>query len=257
MKHIKKILVATILTSGIALLAACTKTTDAYQEVKDPKTEDEKIAYSFGVYIGKQIKAQNKNLQVSQFTKGFTAGYTDENILIDDEEVKKNLDKMVEKLEKEAIAKAKADAEKNQEEAKKFFEENAKVEGVVTDESGLQYKIVKAGEGENPKVEDWVTVDYEGTLLNGKVFDSSFERGEPAKFKLNQVIKGWQLGLQKMKPGAEYMLYIPADLAYGEIGAGDKIGPNSALIFKVNLISIGEEEKAKDEKNKAKIDVTK
>lgn len=245
MKHIKKILTLATLTSGLVFLTACTKS------VGDPKTEDETISYSFGVYIGKQLKSQNENLDVAQFTKGFTAGYTGENILIDDEAVKKNLDKMVEKLEKEAIAKAKADAEKNQQEAKKFFEENAKVEGVVADESGLQYKIIKEGEGENPKVEDWVTVDYEGTLLNGEVFDSSFKRGEPAKFKLNQVIKGWQLGLQKMKPGAEYMLYIPADLAYGEIGAGDKIGPNSALIFKVNLISIGEEVKAKDEKNKA------
>lgn len=244
MKHTKKLLALAILTPSIALFAGCSKTSGTSSEVGAPKTEDENIAYSFGVYIGKQIKTQNENLLVDHFTKGFKDGFTGENILINDEDVKKNLDKMVEKLQEEAIAKAKAIADKNTTEAKKFFEENAKKEGVVTDESGLQYKVVKAGEGKNPKVDDLVTVNYEGKLLNGEVFDSSYERGEPAKFKLNQVIKGWQLGLQKMNPGAEFELYIPSDLAYGEVGAGDKIGGNAALIFKVELISIGEEAKA-------------
>lgn len=261
MKNIKKLLTFSILASTLVFLTSCGKSTGAYQPAGDPKSEDEKIGYSMGVFFAKQLKVQNENLHLEQFLSGFKAGYTGEKVFFTDEQVKENLDLMVKKLQEEAVAKAEAASKKNTEDAKKFFEENAKVEGVVTDESGLQYKVVKEGKGENPKVEDLVTVDYEGKLLNGEVFDSSFERGEPAKFKLNQVIKGWQLGLQKMKVGAEYLLYIPADLAYGEIGAGDKIGPNAALIFKVNLISIGEEKQAKskekDAKSKVKTDAKK
>ena len=121
----------------------------------------------------------------------------------------------------------------------KFLEENAKKEGVVTTASGLQYIVMTKGDGAMPKETDNVTVHYHGTLLDGTVFDSSVERGQPATFPLNGVIKGWTEGVQLMNVGSKFRFFIPSDLAYGERGAGGAIGPNATLIFEVELISIG------------------
>ena len=127
----------------------------------------------------------------------------------------------------------------NKRDGKRFLEENAKKEGVVTTESGLQYFVVKEGNDVHPTATDEVTVHYTGKLINGTVFDSSVERGEPATFALNQVIKGWTEGLQLMGEGAVYRFFIPYDLAYGEKGAGGTIPPYSTLIFDVELIKVG------------------
>ena len=135
-------------------------------------------------------------------------------------------------------------------EGKQFLEENAKKEGVITTESGLQYKVIKAGAGNSPGPEDRVTVHYRGTLIDGKEFDSSYKKGEPATFKLNGVIRGWSEGLQLMKEGGKSQFFIPADLAYGNRGP---LG-NYTLIFDVELISVGEpgqtQEKGKTRTNK-------
>ncbi|MEN0048488.1 MAG: FKBP-type peptidyl-prolyl cis-trans isomerase [Bacteroidota bacterium] len=129
-------------------------------------------------------------------------------------------------------------ADENREKGAKFLEENSFKDGVLTTDSGLQYKIIEAGEGDSPKATDRVTVNYRGTLINGEEFDSSYGRGEPTTFGLNQVIRGWTEGIQLMKPGAKYEFYIPGDLAYGERGGpGGQIGPNETLIFEVELIS--------------------
>jgi FKBP-type peptidyl-prolyl cis-trans isomerase FklB len=119
-----------------------------------------------------------------------------------------------------------------------FLAKNAKETGVVTLPSGLQYKIITPGTGDMPTANDTVTVNYEGKLIDGTVFDSSYKRGQPATFKVGQVIKGWQEALKLMKPGATWMLYIPAELAYGPQGSMGAIGPNETLIFKVDLISV-------------------
>jgi FKBP-type peptidyl-prolyl cis-trans isomerase len=120
-----------------------------------------------------------------------------------------------------------------------FLKENAKKEGVKTTPSGLQYKVLKEGEGKSPKATDNVRVHYRGTLLNGTEFDSSIKRGEPAEFPLNHVIKGWTEGVQLMKEGAKYQFFIPANLAYGERGTpGGPIGPNETLIFEVELLKV-------------------
>jgi FKBP-type peptidyl-prolyl cis-trans isomerase len=120
-----------------------------------------------------------------------------------------------------------------------FLKENAKKEGVKTTASGLQYKVIKEGEGKSPKATDTVRVHYRGTLLNGTEFDSSIKRGEPAEFPLNRVIKGWTEGVQLMKEGAKYQFFIPANLAYGERGTpGGPIGPNETLIFEIELLKV-------------------
>ena len=126
----------------------------------------------------------------------------------------------------------------NEREGKAFLEQNASKEGVITTASGLQYKVLKEGTGKQPRALDRVTVNYEGRHLNGEVFDSSYQRGKPATFPLNRVIKGWTEGVQLMKEGAKYRLYVPYKLGYGDTGAGRKIGPRETLIFDVELIKV-------------------
>ena len=128
--------------------------------------------------------------------------------------------------------------EKNMSEGPKFLEENKSKEGVVVLPSGLQYKVITEGSGKTPKATDKVKVHYKGTLLNGKEFDSSYKRNQPAEFPVNGVIKGWTEALQLMKEGSKWMLYIPSDLAYGARGAGGDIGPNATLIFEVELLEV-------------------
>lgn len=135
-------------------------------------------------------------------------------------------------------AAAMSPADKNQVDSQKFLADNKAKQGVVTLPDGLQYKIIETGTGAKPTATSTVTVDYEGTLPDGTVFDSSYKRGQPISFPVNGVIKGWTEALQLMPTGSTWMLYIPAELAYGQTGAGGVIGPNQALIFKVHLISV-------------------
>jgi FKBP-type peptidyl-prolyl cis-trans isomerase FklB len=128
--------------------------------------------------------------------------------------------------------------EKNKREGAAFLEENKKKEGVVTTASGLQYKVITKGTGPSPKATDKVKVHYKGTLLDGKVFESSYDTNQPIEFLLNQVIKGWNEGLQLMQVGAKYQFFIPYDLGYGEMGRGDKIPPSTVLTFEVELLDI-------------------
>jgi FKBP-type peptidyl-prolyl cis-trans isomerase FklB len=128
--------------------------------------------------------------------------------------------------------------EKNKKEGDQFLAQNKKKEGVNALASGLQYKIIKPGTGKKPQPTDTVTVQYRGTLIDGTEFDSSYRRGQPATFEVNKVIRGWTEALQLMQEGSKWQLFIPSDLAYGERGAGQQIGPNAALIFEVELLSI-------------------
>ena len=129
-------------------------------------------------------------------------------------------------------------ADENTKIGEAFLAENAKKSGVITQASGLQYQVLQQGSGKSPATKSKVSVNYEGRLIDGTVFDSSFARGEAVEFPVNQVIQGWTEGLQLMKEGAKYRFFIPAKLAYGEIGAGDSIGPNSTLIFDVELLKV-------------------
>jgi len=196
-----------------------------------PESLTDQISYAYGYSIATQMKSRGVELNLDQFTKAFKGVLAGEDALLTEEE----MDAAFEKMAEQQIAKMK-------EEGTKFLEENGKKEGIVTTDSGLQYEVLKEGEGDKPAATDTVTVHYHGTLLDGKVFDSSVERGEPTSFPLNRVIPGWTEGVQLMPLGAKYRFYIPSDLAYGERGAGGDIPPHSALIFEVELLKIGEGE---------------
>jgi len=158
--------------------------------------------------------------------------------LLNDMEARNTLNEFSKKMETQRREKAKVIAEKSKKDGEAFLAENTKKEGVKTLPSGLQYKVISQGDGDMPKATDMVSVNYRGTLLDGKEFDSSYKRNQPANFSLNQVIKGWTEALQMMKTGSKWQLFVPSDLAYGEAGRGREIDPNSTLIFDVELLSI-------------------
>ncbi|MGC6428733.1 MAG: FKBP-type peptidyl-prolyl cis-trans isomerase [Flavobacteriales bacterium] len=197
------------------------------------KTEMEKVSYSLGVNVAKSVKAQGLETIDSQaIAKAFADVFEGKELEISEEEANLILQEYFTKLNNKA-------QEANVAAGKQFLESNAKKDGVVTTASGLQYEVITKGDGAMPKETDQVTVHYHGTLIDGTVFDSSVDRGQPATFPVNGVIKGWVEALQLMNVGSKYKLFIPSDLAYGERGAGGAIGPNATLIFEVELISIG------------------
>ena len=202
------------------------------------KTQRDKVSYSMGLDIGRMFKMQEVDVDLELVTKGLKDAYTGSPSLLTDEEIQEVLST----FKKEFLAKqqevAKQQGEKNKREGEIFLEANKKKEGVQTLPSGLQYKVLKAGAGKKPTTTDTVTVHYRGTLIDGKEFDSSYQRGKPATFPVNGVIPGWTEALALMEEGAKWELFIPSNLAYGERGAGREIGPNATLIFEVELISI-------------------
>jgi FKBP-type peptidyl-prolyl cis-trans isomerase FklB len=196
-------------------------------------TEMEKVSYSLGVNVAKSVKSQGlESIDSDAIAKAFKDVFEGNTLEISEEEANIVLQDYFGKLANE---KQKVNVEAGQ----KFLDENAKRDGVVTTATGLQYEVLKEGSGDSPKETDNVTVHYHGTLIDGTVFDSSVDRGQPATFPVNGVIPGWVEALQLMNPGAKYKLFIPSNLAYGERGAGGAIGPNATLVFEVELISIG------------------
>ena len=195
-------------------------------------TEMEKVSYSLGVNVAKSVKAQGLEIIDSQaIAKAFQDVFDGKDLEISEEEANLILQEYFTKINDKA-------QEKNIGIGVKFLEENAKKEGVVTTETGLQYTVITKGDGAKPSETDNVTVHYHGTLLDGTVFDSSVDRGQPATFPVNGVIPGWVEALQLMNVGSKYKLFIPSNLAYGERGAGGAIGPNATLVFEVELLSI-------------------
>lgn len=191
----------------------------------------DKVSYALGMSIGHQLQQMNAtDLNIDDFAQAITDVFNGDAKLSDAEAQAAVQDFFNRKAEEQAKA-AKAEGEN-------FLAENAKKEGVKTLPSGLQYKVLREGDGRKPSATDKVECHYEGTLINGEVFDSSYRRGETATFGLNQVIKGWTEGLQLMQEGAKYRFFIPYDLAYGERGAGQSIPPYAALIFDVELIKV-------------------
>jgi len=197
-----------------------------------------KFSYAIGMDIGQSVKSLGADIDQDALTAGIRDRLSGNTLQLTQEEATKVQQAFFKARAEKQAAERKAMAEKNKAEGEKFLAENAKKEGVKTTDSGLQYEVIKQGDGAMPKATDQVKVHYRGTLLDGTEFDSSYSRGQPVTFPLNGVIKGWTEGLQLMKVGSKYRFWLPASLAYGEQGAGDKIAPNATLIFEVELLDI-------------------
>ena len=192
----------------------------------------DKISYALGLSIGNNFLSSGiKNLNVEDFMRGVNDVLSEGTPEISYDEAKQIINDYFVKLQAEQV-------KLNEEAGEEFLRINKEKAGVVTLPSGLQYEILKKGTGDKPKATDKVKCHYHGTLINGTVFDSSVQRGEPATFGVSQVIQGWVEALQLMEKGSKWRLFIPSDLAYGARGAGEIIGPNSTLIFEVELLDI-------------------
>ena|SRR5690606_22837265 len=209
----------------------------AQEPLKSLDTKEQKSSYSFGLMLGKRLKEELPEIQTDVFVQGFRAGYTGEKALLTDQQVEQVLTDYQNEQRQKQMEEFEKLAGENLKKGEDFLKENGKKKGVKTTESGLQYKIITEGKGASPKSEDTVKVHYTGKLVDGTVFDSSVQRGEPVTFPVNGVIPGWTEALQKMKPGAKWEIYIPADLAYGP-GGNRAIGPNEVLIFEVELLEV-------------------
>tara|TARA_Y100000385_G_scaffold185257_1_gene191313 strand:+ start:1074 stop:1748 length:675 start_codon:yes stop_codon:yes gene_type:complete len=219
-----------IIISSLLAVVACKPETP-----KEVKLENEldSVSYSLGVNIGENINKQFEEYSLDNFVAGMKG------VLNNEEEPKISGEQATAIIQGYFTKKQGQESESMIEEGRKFLETNASKEGVTVLESGLQYEVLAQGDGINmPKLEDNVTTHYHGTLMDGTVFDSSVDRGEPASFPVNGVIKGWTEALQLMSVGSKWKLYVPYDLAYGDRGAGPQIGPYSTLVFEVELISI-------------------
>jgi FKBP-type peptidyl-prolyl cis-trans isomerase len=208
------------------------------QEKLDLKNPQQRASYSIGADIGSNFKRQGIEVDSKAMAAGLAdaiAGKTQ----LTEAEMKETLNAFRTEMMEKMQAKQKEAGQKNVKAGEDFLAANAKKDGVKVTPSGLQYKVIKAGAGKvSPKATDTVKVHYHGTTIDGTVFDSSVERGEPVSFPLNGVIPGWTEGVQLMKEGDKFQFVIPSKLAYGEQGAGGKIGPNSTLVFDVELLSI-------------------
>jgi len=208
------------------------------KDTQEPLSKADKLGYSIGYNIANSLKQQGIEINQELLLKGIADVFSGKKPLLSEQEVEQNL----KAFRKERMAKMqkarKQQARQKMVQGEAFLAENAKKEGVVTLPSGLQYKVIKPGTGNTPKSTDKVTTHYQGTLIDGTEFDSSYNRGKPATFPVNGVIAGWTEALQLMKVGAEWQLFIPSDLAYGKKGAGRQIPPGATLIFKIELLSI-------------------
>lgn len=201
------------------------------------KTEKEKASYAIGLQVGGSIARQSVDVDPDVLLQGIKDAIAGKPVM-SDEEVRATMTQLQNEMRARQEIKAKAASEANKKEGDAFMAANKSKEGVVTLPSGLQYKVLKAGTGPKPTASDSVVCNYRGTLINGKEFDSSYKRGEPATFPVGGVIKGWTEALQLMPVGSKWQLFIPPSLAYGDRGAGADIGPDATLIFEVELLSI-------------------
>lgn len=234
----RKLFMFLIVCTAIGIAMGCAQNNEDKEIKLD--TKDKKASYAAGYDFAKRITQLYKNVDSESLMKGVKDGLNELEGLLNEQERKDALMLLGQEMKQKAEETRNTQLKINKEDGIKFLQENAKKAGVKTTKSGLQYKVIKEGIGPSPKETDTVKVHYRGRLINGTEFDSSYSRGEPAVFPLNRVIKGWTEGLQLMKVGGKYELYIPPELAYGDYGAGSTIQPGSTLIFEVELIDIEE-----------------
>jgi len=240
MKHVLTVTASIIGLSSIA-----------YADEDSFKDEKDRVGYSIGHQIGGDFKKQGIELNPETLLKGIQDAMSGAKSAMSDDAMAKTLTDLRKSLTEKAQVAQKEAGAKNLTAGKTFLDENAKKPGVVSLPSGLQYLVVTEGKGAKPKATDTVKVHYKGALTDGTEFDSSYQRGEPASFRVDQVIKGWTEGLQLMSEGSKWQLVIPAGLAYGEAGVGP-IPPNSTLVFDVELLGIEKPAAGAEAKPKAK-----
>jgi len=200
------------------------------------QTVEQKASYTLASDLAKNFKEQGLEIDIKAFTLGLEDAMNNRPPKLSDEEMMTAITEVKKKMMQKQLADRKADGEANLKEGKAFLATNGKKPGVTTLDNGIQYEVIKSGKGESPTEDDIIFAHYEGKLIDGTVFDSSYERGTPLKFQMGNVIKGWGETLKIMKPGDKWKVAIPSELAYGEKGAGERIGPNKTLIFTIELI---------------------
>jgi FKBP-type peptidyl-prolyl cis-trans isomerase len=218
---------------GVLLLSAQVSA----QEAQVLKTEKEQMSYSLGADTGRNLKRNGIEVDVDLMIKGLKDGLSSEKLLIPERDIRQVIQMFQSELRRKRVEAMKTAAEDNKKEGDAFLAKNKKSEGVVSLPSGLQYKILKAGDGNKPAAADTVEVTYRGTLLDGTEFDSTYENKKPALLRVNGVIRGWSEALQLMPVGSKWQLFIPPQLGYAARGSG-LIGPNATIIFEVELLAI-------------------
>jgi FKBP-type peptidyl-prolyl cis-trans isomerase len=241
MRNFTRLTSVIVLSSG---LYACNDGSSSdslpVESLQNLESLQQKASYSYGVDVATRLKQQGIELDVKALNRGIADAYKGDELALSEEERLQAKTTFQTEL-RDALVKKQADvAAKNLADGKAFLEENAKKPGVITTDSGLQYKILTTGDGKQPKSTDMVTTHYKGTLIDGREFDSSIKRGKPASFPVKGVIKGWTEALQLMHVGDKWQLYIPSELAYGETKRSELIQANSTLVFELELLGIKE-----------------
>jgi FKBP-type peptidyl-prolyl cis-trans isomerase FklB len=223
-----------VLTLALLLTPALANAQDA----PALKTDKEKLSYAMGMDLGSQLKSRSVEIDPAIFAQALKDALSGGKTLLTDAEAKAVITELQKAMLVRQAAEAKVVGDKNKAEGDAFLAANKAKEGFVTLPSGIQYKVLTAGAGKKPTIDDTVVCQYRGTLIDGKEFDSSYKRGQPATFAVKGVIKGWTEVLQLMPVGSKWQVFIPPALAYGERGAGAEIGPHATLIFEIELIAI-------------------
>ncbi|MCK9196926.1 MAG: FKBP-type peptidyl-prolyl cis-trans isomerase [Syntrophales bacterium] len=232
---IRKMTLKWMIVLAVGLLAAPANA----EEAQVLKTQKDKISYGIGVSVGKNFKQQGiEEIDLDIVIKGLRDSFSGGKLLMSEDELRATLNAYQEEWKKKQLQARKVTGERNMKEGEAFLAENKKKKDVVTLPSGLQYKILKKGDGKKPIDTDTVECQYRGALVNGTEFDSSSRAGKPLKTKVTGVIPGWTEALKLMTVGSKWQLFIPSKLAYGERGAGNLIGPNATLIFDLELVAI-------------------
>jgi FKBP-type peptidyl-prolyl cis-trans isomerase len=222
---------------GLLSVQACSQQSQSGAPM-ELKTQKDKVSYSIGASIGKNLKDQKADISTDALLQGLKDSYSAAKLQLTEQEMSAVLSQYQQELMSKAQEESKKKGSENKVKGEKFLADNKSKPGIKTTASGLQYQELKAGSGPKPAATSTVKVHYTGTLIDGTKFDSSVDRGEPVEFPLNGVIPGWTEGLQLMSKGAKYKFFIPSNLGYGERGAGNAIGPNETLIFEVELLDI-------------------
>ena len=237
-----KLIAGVLIAAAAPVLVGCGETRNEQPQEVLLETTDARLSYGIGLRMGQRMAADGMEVDVPAYAAGLEDALAGGEAMLTEDEINAEMTAFQERRQAEAEAERVALAQTNLEAGRAYMEEMSGRAEVQTTESGLQYVVMEPGEGDSPVAEDSVEVHYEGRLIDGTVFDSSFERGQTVTFGLTQVIPGWTEGLQLMKPGSKFKFIIPPELGYGEGGAGQMIGPNATLLFDVELIAVAKQE---------------